>query len=104
MAKRFLCMVLVTSVLTTGCMMQQSEPQHAQNAQKTHLTAARSLDMEQLCKGEAAHRYNTGPQQVNVVGFDTFQGSYELRGYTAREEGFTCSFDADGRFLHLSMR
>ncbi|MWU82757.1 hypothetical protein GP940_31135, partial [Escherichia coli] len=25
-------------------------------------------------------------------------------GYTARKEGFVCSFDADGQFLHLSMR
>lgn len=104
MAKRFSCIVLTTIALTTGCAMQQAEPQHAQTAQKNHLSAARSLDMEQLCKGEAAHRYNTGSQHVNVVGFDTFLGSYELRGYTAREEGFTCSFDADGHFLHLSMR
>ena len=95
--------LMIAGMLLAGCSTQQ-EPQHAQSAQKAHLSAARSLDMEQLCKGEAAHRYNTAPQGVNVVGFDTFQGSYELRGYTAREEGFTCSFDASGRFLHLSMR
>lgn len=104
MVRLFPCMVLAISVLAGGCAMQQPQPQRAQSAQKTHLSAARSLDMEQLCKGKAAYRYNTGPHNVNVVGFDTFQGSYELRGYTAREEGFTCSFDAEGRFLHLSMR
>ncbi|MHA6498716.1 YsaB family lipoprotein, partial [Escherichia coli] len=35
---------------------------------------------------------------------DRFQGSYEMRGYTFRKEQFVCSFDADGHFLHLSMR
>ncbi|EHH6713918.1 hypothetical protein FVB16_27595, partial [Escherichia coli] len=28
----------------------------------------------------------------------------EMRGYTFRKEQFVCSFDADGHFLHLSMR
>ncbi|VFT66804.1 putative lipoprotein [Escherichia coli] len=36
--------------------------------------------------------------------FEQFQGSYEMRGYTFRKEQFVCSFDADGHFLHLSMR
>ena len=47
---------------------------------------------------------NSDVQKINVTGFERFQGSYELKGYTARKEGFVCSFDADGQFLHLSMR
>jgi hypothetical protein len=57
-----------------------------------------------LCKDQAARRYNSDVQKIDVTGFERFQGSYELRGYTARKEGFVCSFDADGQFLHLSMR
>ena len=76
-------------------------PMKAQNA-KTN--PARSLGMENLCKAQAAERYNTAAQKIDVTGFERFQGSYELRGYTARNEGFVCSFDANGDFLHLSMR
>ena len=46
----------------------------------------------------AARRYNSDVQKINVTGFERFQGSYELKGYTARKEGFVCSFDADGQF------
>ena len=49
-------------------------------------------------------RYNTGAQKIDVTAFEQFQGSYEMRGYTIRKEQFVCSFDADGHFLHLSMR
>ncbi|WP_240325374.1 YsaB family lipoprotein, partial [Klebsiella pneumoniae] len=55
-------------------------------------------------KDQAARRYNSDVQKINVIGFERFQGSYELKGYTARKEGFVCSFDADSQFLHLSMR
>ena len=64
----------------------------------------RSLNMEALCKDQAAKRYNTGEQKIDVTAFEQFQGSYEMRGYTFRKEQFVCSFDADGHFLHLSMR
>lgn len=64
----------------------------------------RSLNMEQQCKDKAAYRYNTGAKKIDVTDFERFQGSYELRGHTSRKEGFVCSFDADGQFLHLSMR
>ncbi|ELY2740900.1 YsaB family lipoprotein [Cronobacter turicensis] len=84
-----------------GCSHEDAHPQHAQ---KGRASAPHSLEMEQRCKDNAARRYNTAAQKITVNSFDAFQGSYEMRGYTAREEGFTCSFDADGRFLHLSMR
>ena len=75
-----------------------------QKAQQGKISPERSLNMEQLCKDQAAHRYNSEVQKITVNGFERFQGSYELKGYTARKEGFVCSFDADGQFLHLSMR
>lgn len=43
-------------------------------------------------------------KKIDVTAFEQFQGSYEMRGYTFRKEQFVCSFDADGHFLHLSMR
>lgn len=93
---------LILLVLLTGCSSQEDAP--VQRAQKSKVSPERSLNMEQLCKDQAAHRYNTGSQKIDVTGFEQFQGSYEMRGYTARKEGFVCSFDADGQFLHLSMR
>ncbi|WP_010436763.1 YsaB family lipoprotein [Enterobacter mori] len=75
-----------------------------QKAQQGKISPERSLNMEQFCKDQAAHRYNSEVQKITVNGFERFQGSYELKGYTARKEGFVCSFDADGQFLHLSMR
>lgn len=88
--------------MLAGCSTSQDAPQ--QKAQKGKVSPERSLNMEQQCKDQAAHRYNTGAQKIDVTAFERFQGSYELRGHTARKEGFVCSFDADGQFLHLSMR
>lgn len=90
------------ALLLAGC--SSAEPPAAQKTQSAKMNPARSLSMEQLCKNNAAERYNTAPQKIDVTGFERFQGSYELRGYTARNESFVCSFDADGGFLHLSMR
>ncbi len=59
---------------------------------------SRTLDMELLCRAEAAHRYNTGPEKLTVIGLEQFQASYEMRGYTSRKEGFVCSFDPEGSF------
>lgn len=73
-------------------------------AQRVRVDPLRSLNMEALCKDQAAKRYNTGEQKIDVTAFEQFQGSYEMRGYTFRKEQFVCSFDADGHFLHLSMR
>ena len=93
---------LFVIVLLAGCSSQEEAP--AQKAQQSKVSPERSLNMEQLCKDQAAHRYNTGTQKIDVSGFEKFQGSYEMRGSTARKEGFVCSFDVDGQFLHLSMR
>jgi hypothetical protein len=32
-----------------------------------------------LCKDQAARRYNSDVQKIDVTGFERFQGSYELR-------------------------
>lgn len=62
------------------------------------MSPERSLNMEAICKDQAARRYNSAVQKIDVTGFERFQGSYELRGHTSRKEGFVCSFDADGQF------
>ncbi|NDO82424.1 hypothetical protein CJP72_17065 [Citrobacter sp. NCU1] len=100
MMMKFLFPAMLTLVLA-GCAGEQPP---VQKAQKLKVSPSRTLDMEALCKGQAAKRYNTDPQKIDVTGFEQFQGSYEMRGYTFRKEGFVCSFDADGQFLHLSMR
>jgi hypothetical protein len=90
------------AILLLAACADTQPPAPAQKAQKVN--AARSLDMESLCKNEAAELYNTGAQKIAITGFEQFQGSYEMRGATFRKESFVCSFDADGQFLHLSMR
>lgn len=100
MIKSFL--PLLALILLAGC--SAMEPPAVQKTQSARVNSARSLAMEQLCKDSAAQRYNTAAQKIDVTGFERFQGSYELRGYTPGNESFVCAFDADGRFLHLSMR
>ena len=91
----------IAALLLVACADTQSSAP-AQKAQKVKVSATRSL--ESLCKNEAAQRYNTGAQKIDISGLEQFQGSYEMRGSTFRKESFVCSFDADGQFLHLSMR
>ncbi|NDJ55828.1 hypothetical protein GWD52_02210 [Enterobacteriaceae bacterium 4M9] len=91
------------SVALAGCAAQEPDVP-TRIAPKTPISAARTLTMEQMCKDEAAQRYNTEAQQIQVQGVEAFQGSYEMPGRTGREEGFTCTFDPEGQFLHLSMR
>ncbi|MCS8553316.1 hypothetical protein N0B36_17900 [Citrobacter sp. XY323] len=93
----------IVTLLLVACADTQS-PAPAQKAQKIKVSATRSLDMESLCKNEAVQIYNTGVQKIDISGLEQFQGSYEMRGSTFRKESFVCSFDADGQFLHLSMR
>jgi hypothetical protein len=94
--------LLLAGILLAGCSASgQTVPMKAQNSK---INPERSLSMENQCKEQAAQRYNTAAKKIDVTGFERFQGSYELRGYTARNEDFICSFDADGYFLHLSMR
>ncbi|WP_421511199.1 YsaB family lipoprotein [Enterobacter sp. JS8-1] len=100
MMKRVASLFLL--LILAGCSASKDMPE--QKAQQGKISPERSLNMEQLCKDQAAHRYNSEVQKITVNGFERFQGSYELKGYTARKEGFVCSFDADGQFLHLSMR
>ena len=95
-------MWILLPTLLAGCAAQETSP--AQNAQTKKVSPVRSLDMEQLCKDRAAERYNTGAQKIDVTAFEQFQGSYEIQAFTARNESFICSFDAEGHFLHLSMR
>lgn len=92
---------LLLAIALAGCV---SSPPPVQRAQKAQVSPSRSLDMEQLCRSEAARRYNTGPDKLTVTGLEQFQASYEMRGYTVRKEGFVCSFDPEGQFSHLSMR
>ena len=93
----------IVTLLLVACADTQP-PAPAQKAQKIKVSATRSLDMESLCKNEAAQIYNTGVQKIDISGLEQFQGSYEMRGSTFRKESVVCSFDADGQFLHLSMR
>jgi hypothetical protein len=95
------CGVTLSAALLAGCSAPQDTRAKSAAGQNY---PERSLNMEQLCKDQAARRYNSDVQKIDVTGFERFQGSYELRGYTSRKEGFVCSFDADGQFLHLSMR
>lgn len=92
---------VMIAILLAGC-TATTPPE--QKAQTSKVSPTRTLDMETLCKDQAAQRYNTGAQKIDVTGFEQFQGSYEMRGNTFRKESFVCSFDADGQFLHLSMR
>ncbi|QXY83531.1 hypothetical protein EWI73_05865 [Salmonella bongori] len=100
MAMKYFLFVMIVLGLV-GCTATQPPPQ---KAQKSKISPTRTLDMEALCKEQAAQRYNTGAQKIDVTGFEQYQGSYEMRGNTFRKESFVCSFDADGQFLHLSMR
>ena len=100
MMKRVASLFLL--LMLAGCSTPQEAP--VQKAQQGKMSPERSLNMEAICKDQAARRYNSAVQKIDVTGFERFQGSYELKGYTARKEGFVCSFDADGQFLHLSMR
>ena len=93
----------ILTLLLVGCADPQSSTP-VQKAQKVKVSATRSLDMASLCKSEASELYNTGVQKIAITGLEQFQGSYEMRGSTFRKESFVCSFDADGQFLHLSMR
>ena len=89
-------------LLLAGCSETVSPP--AQKAQRARITPQTTLNMAQLCKDQAAIRYNTQTQLVDVNHFEQFQASYELSGRTGKNERFICSFDPDGQFMHLSMR
>lgn len=83
----FPAMALMVLMALVGC----STPPPRQKAQRVKVDPLRSLNMEGLCKDQAAKRYNTGAQKIDVTAFEQFQGSYEMRGYTFRKEQFVCS-------------
>ena len=92
----------LAALLLVGCSQTPAQPD--QKAQKARITPQTTLNMEKLCKDQAALRYSTDTRRVDVNHFEQFQASYELSGLTSRNERFVCSFDPDGQFLHLSMR
>ena len=100
MMKRVASLFLL--LMLAGCSTPQEAP--VQKAQQGKMSPERSLNMEAICKDQAARRYNSAVQKIDVTGCERFQGSYELRGHTSRKEVFVCSFDAVGQVLHLSMR
>ncbi len=89
----FPAMALMVLMALVGC----STPPPVQKAQRVKVDPLRSLNMEALCKDQAAKRYNTGEQKSTSPPSNS-SGSYEMRGYTFRKEQFVCSFDADGHF------
>ena len=86
-------------LLLSACSTAEQQPQYAQVAQHPIVEGDAMIE---ICRQEAAYRYNTREQQISVVDFKQYQGSYEIQGSTVRREGFTCSFDESGQFLHLS--
>ncbi len=88
----------LTAFLLSAC---STEP-HPQFAQQAHPPVVHNAAMVETCKQEAAHRYNTRAQRISVIDLKQYQGSFEIKGSTTRQEGFTCSFDESGQFLHLS--
>lgn len=97
---KYFCTVMIAIALV-GC---TATPPPTQKAQQSKVSPTRFFQAEDGIRDQAAQRYNTGAQKIAVTGFEQFQGSYEMRGNTFRKESFVCSFDADGQFLHLSMR
>ncbi|MCT4703268.1 YsaB family lipoprotein [Enterobacteriaceae bacterium H20N1] len=89
----------LAALLLSSCASTQSHPQFAQQA---HTPVVQNAEMVETCKQEAAHRYNTRAQRISVLDLKQYQGSFEIKGSTTRQEGFTCSFDESGQFLHLS--
>ncbi len=101
MVKGVVSVMLV--LLLAGCSETVSPP--TQKAQRARITPQTTLNMAQLCKDQAAIRYNTQTQLVDVNHFEQFQASYELsRWYRQRMKCFICSFDPDGQFMQSSMR
>lgn len=58
-------------IVLVGC----STPPPEQKAQRVKVEPLRSLNMEALCKDQAAKRYNTGEQKIDVTAFEQFQGA-----------------------------
>jgi uncharacterized lipoprotein YajG len=98
--KNRLILAAFFAFILSGCSVPQQENHFSPQARPIVHTEA----MELACKNQAAFRYNTQPQRINLSDFKQYQASYEMMGSTARKEGFTCSFDESGQFSHLSSR
>lgn len=85
-------------LMLAACSHRQSPAQYAQQAPPAVQTAT----MTATCRQEAAYRYNTREQRISLRDIRQYQGSFEIKGSTPRQELFTCSFDESGQFLHLS--
>ncbi len=66
----FPAMALMVLMALVGC----STPPPVQKAQRVKVDPLRSLNMEALCKDQAAKRYNTGEQKIDVTAFEQFRG------------------------------
>lgn len=97
-------LIVLAFLFTLAACSHQSLNTPSQYPDKPHAAIWRGTAMADTCVEQAAVRYNMLPQHIRVLGVDSYQGSYEMRGYTPRQEAFTCSFDGSGQFLHLSMR
>ncbi|WP_306789922.1 YsaB family lipoprotein, partial [Escherichia coli] len=62
MMKRGVSLFLL--LLLTGCSVSEEIP--VQKAQKGKMSPERSLNMEQLCREQAAHRYNSEAQKIHI--------------------------------------
>lgn len=69
MTMKYFCPVMIAIALV-GCTATQPP---MQKAQQSKVSPTRTLDMEALCKAQAAQRYNTGAQKIAVTGFEQFQ-------------------------------
>ena len=78
MMKRVASLFLL--LMLAGCSTPQEAP--VQKAQQGKMSPERSLNMEAICKDQAARRYNSAVQKIDVTGFERFHASKELRGHT----------------------
>lgn len=59
-------------------------------------------DMPAYCRGEASAAFGGSPQYITTLPAEPDNGMYSVYGNTENEEQFfTCTFDADGRFVGI---
>jgi uncharacterized protein YcfL len=64
-------------LLLAGC--SQQPPQPVQKAQRARITPQITLNMEQLCKDQAAKRYSTGPAWLTSATSSSSRGAMSCR-------------------------
>ncbi len=80
MVKGVVSVMLV--LLLAGCSETVSPP--TQKAQRARITPQTTLNMAQLCKDQAAIRYNTQTQLVDVNHFEQFRRAMSFLAVPAR--------------------